>query len=391
MGCCSNVVWIVAAALVLSPFLARTPAVASDLRGKVAIVTGASRGLGRGIAVGLGESGCTVYVTGRTAAKGQANSGGVGGSSAPGSLEETCDAIERAGGRCIAVGVDSSNDAELQSLFERVETESGGVDILVNNAFSAVGWITNQAGKPFWEKGVEAWDKVNGVGLRSHFVASVYASKQMVRLRKKGIIINVSSFGGAQYIFDVAYGIGKAGMDRMAHDMAIELQSDGVTMVSLWPGLVKTENMESVDHSALKLKVGRGLSPGTPEGTSFEPLMSTGLAETPLFSGRAVSHLARDPDRAAMSGKVLLTAKLAETYGFKDERNVRSPPLTSFKGVISQIAGALGAEAVQVPEPPPLGQRAAPLSSLSEIWWNLLPNYNFPGFLLKLMTPTPNV
>lgn len=141
------------------------------------------------------------------------------------------------------VQCDSGDDAALAELFDRIEREQGKLDVLVNNAFSAVSWLPTQTGLPFWEKGTEAWDIVNRVGLRSHYHASVHAASLMVKSKTKGIIINVSSFGGLNYIFDAAYGIGKAAMDRMANDMSIELVTEGITMVSLWPGLVSTENV----------------------------------------------------------------------------------------------------------------------------------------------------
>merc|ERR1712086_456258 len=219
-------------------FLAEpAPQLAKDLKGQVAIVTGASRGIGRGIAVGLGEQGATVYITARTKAKGELNSAGVGGKSQAGSLEEACEQVEAAGGVCIPVQCDSADDGQIAALFARVMEEQGRLDVLVNNAFSAVSWLPKHTGKPFWDKGPEAWDTVNNVGLRSHYIASVHAAKAMQK-NKSGIIINISSFGGLNYVFDVAYGIGKAAMDRMANDMAIELFTENITMVSLWPGLV---------------------------------------------------------------------------------------------------------------------------------------------------------
>merc|ERR1719444_473939 len=121
-------------------------------------------------------------------------------------------------------------------------------------------------GQAFWEKPLDAWDQVNGVGLRSHFIASALAARKM-SLAKRGLIVNVGSFGGLNYIFDVAYGIGKAAMDRMANDMAIELFTENITMVSLWPGLVKTENVEDGALDT-KSEERRGRQPGQPE---FKP------------------------------------------------------------------------------------------------------------------------
>jgi len=113
----------------------------------------------------------------------------------------------------------------LERLFDQVTREQGRLDVLVNNAFSAASFLPKVSGKPFWEKGIEAWDQVNGVGLRSHYVASLYAAQHMSKA-KRGLIVNVGSFGGMNYVFDVSYGIGKAAMDRMANDMAIELATE---------------------------------------------------------------------------------------------------------------------------------------------------------------------
>merc|ERR1719486_1145015 len=158
-------------------------------------------------------------------------------------------------------------------------------------------------GEPFWEKGVDAWDAVNHVGLRSHYHASVYAARLMTTTKTKGIIINVSSFGGLNYIFDAAYGIGKSAMDRMANDLAIELYTEGITMVSLWPGLVATENVRDGALDAVT-KQRRGVRPGTPE-FKLDKLLPSGLAETVLYSVRAVARLARDKNVIDLTGKIL--------------------------------------------------------------------------------------
>merc|ERR1712039_263727 len=213
----------------------------------------------------------------------------------------------------------------------------GRIDILVNNAFSAVSWMPKHIGKPFWEKGIDAWDQVNHVGLRSHYIASVYAAQRMTKA-KRGLIVNVGSFGGNNYIFDVSYGIGKAAMDRMANDMAVELGTDNVTMVCIWPGLVKTENVEDGVLSGLKER--RGLQPGHPE-VDFNAILPTPLAETPLFTGRAIAHFARDRNKVQHSGKVLLPPVTAAGYGFVDERGVRSPPFTSLKWILSMLCSPL--------------------------------------------------
>eukprot|EP00927_Polykrikos_kofoidii_P010843 TRINITY_DN14580_c0_g1_i1.p1 TRINITY_DN14580_c0_g1~~TRINITY_DN14580_c0_g1_i1.p1 ORF type:complete len:412 (-),score=69.35 TRINITY_DN14580_c0_g1_i1:148-1338(-) len=361
-----------------------------NLVGSVAVVTGGSRGIGKGIAIGLGEAGASVYITGRSLNSGGDNTGGIGGKPAPGSLEETCEAVVRAGGKCIAVAADSSKDDDLKALFDRVIEEQGHLDILVNNAFSAVSYLPGTMGQPFWEKGLEAWDQVNNVGLRSHYVASTLAAQKMSPL-KRGLIINVASFGGLDYMFDVAYGIGKAAMDRMANDMAVELFTENITMVSLWPGLVKTENVESgaLDESLMSER--RGKAPGIPD-FAFADWFPTPLAETPLFNGRAVAAFARDPRKIDYTGKILVPSVMAYGYGIVDERGVRSPPMTSLKAIFSVFFFQSLLKKHGIWEIP--GGCYTPKAEASEnarFFWNTLPDISIPGKLLKLAAGAPNL
>jgi len=366
-----------------------------SLAGQVAIVTGASRGIGKGLAVGLGEAGALVYVTGRTVAKGAENDGGPNGKSQSGSLEETCEAVVKAGGKCVPVAVDNANDTQLEMLFDRVQKEQGRLDILVNNAFAAASRLPALLGKPFWEKPPSTWDLVNNVGLRSHYVASVHAAKLMTKA-KRGLIVNVGSFGGMNYIFDVAYGVGKAAMDRMANDMAIELATDNVAMVALWPGLVKTENIQGTNQKdgilEGAMKERRGLAPGTPESMDFSSMLSSPLAETPLFSGRAVAALARDRQKMSVTGKVLPTATLAAAYDLIDERGIRSPPFTSVKYLLSVAARPL-LEKYEMWTMPgdSFTEQLRPHNDLSAFFWRTLPDFAFPGPLAKLGSGAPNL
>ena len=258
------------------------------LAGQIAVVTGASRGIGKGIALALGDAGATVYVTGRTTAAGQAK--------LPGTIGETAERVTKRGGRGIAVACDHADDAQIKRLFERVADETGGrLDVLVNNVYKIPDppvW-----GGGFWEYPVSIWDDQVGIGLRSHYVASVYGAPMMVRA-KRGLIVNISSPAGGQYIFSASYGVGKAGMDRLAKDMAHELKPHGVAAVSLWPGAVKTEFVLEA------AKAGN---------------MDISKAESPIFTGRAVTALASDPDLMTKSGRVLIVAELAKEYGFRDD------------------------------------------------------------------------
>ena len=262
-----------------------------DLRGAVAIVTGASRGVGKGIALGLAEAGATIYITGRTTAESIATAGAPEG--LPGSIDQTAEELRALGGVAIPVRCDHADDEQVAALFQRVHAEQGRLDILVNNAFAIPeGRITG----PFWELPVSQWDVMHRVGLRSHYVAAVHAAQTMVPARR-GLIVNVSSFGAKIYAVSVAYGVGKAGVDRMSRDMARELRPHGVSAVSLWPGIVRTERLLQ-----------------QPDRLAFDPTNG----ESPTFSGRAVAHLAADPQILARSGESLVVAELAAHYDFTD-------------------------------------------------------------------------
>lgn len=340
-----------------------------SLTGQVAVVTGASRGIGKGIAVGLGEAGATVYATGRSLVKG---------------LNETKEAVERAGGKCIIVACDNGDDAQLEKLFARVMEEQGRLDVLVNVAFSAVDTLPKFVGMPFWEKGVDLWDQVNHVGLRSHYVATLFATRHMSKA-KRGLIVNVSSLGGMNYIFDAAYGVGKAAMDRMANDMAIELATENITMISLWPGLVKTEYVEETPGDFSRLQPRRGLPPGQP-AMDTAAAMPTPLAETPLFNGRVVAALARDTKRQELTGKVCMTASLALDYGVVDERGVRTPPLLSLKGFLSPALRPMLEKRGAWTVPGGCYDPQPGLTQAASRYWNDLPDFGFPPVLVKLMS-----
>jgi NAD(P)-dependent dehydrogenase (short-subunit alcohol dehydrogenase family) len=258
----------------------------------VAVVTGASRGAGKGIALALGATGATVYVTGRTAVDGD--------SDLPGSLATTARQIDERGGRGIAVPTDHGDDEQVEALFARVAQEHGRLDILVNNAFAIPDGITSR--KPFWEKGLRQAGVLD-VGLRSTYVSSFYAAPLLAQGGK--LLVNTSSFGGTCYMHGPAYGAVKAGVDKMAHDMAEDLRPFGVAAVSLWMGFLRTERTEPLfeaveanpDHPY------RGLTDG---------------AESAEFPGRVIAALAASPERMSYSGRVLVAAEAAEELGVTD-------------------------------------------------------------------------
>ena len=267
---------------------------------RVALVTGASRGVGKGIATALGADGWTVYVTGR----GPVGSGGP--------LEESAATVTARGGTGIAVACDHRDDAQIAALFERIEEEQGRLDLLVNNVWANPEGFAGFT-EPFWKRPVSDWDSLIGVGLRAHYVASVEAARLMVPAGS-GLIANISSFGTRGYLHSVLYGMSKAGLDKMAHDMAVDLDGTGVTTLSLWPGLVKTEFVMNL---------------GVDDIEGF-PIAH---AESPEFVGRVVVALAGDADVHARSGHTLVTAEAALDYGITDIDGTQPPShRTAFGG-----------------------------------------------------------
>lgn len=265
------------------------------LKNTVAVVTGASRGAGKGIAIALGREGATVYVTGRSLKEGDA--------ALPGTISATADAVTQAGGRGIAVACDHARDAEVEALFARVAAEQGRVDILVNNATFLHDQLINPGG--FWEKPLALVDILD-VGLRSAYVASWFAAPLMVK-QGDGLIAFTSSFGASCYMHGPAYGAQKVGVDKFAKDMAVDLKPHHVAAVSLWMGMLRTERTQRV--------------------MAAEPEKYAGfweMAETPDFTGHLIAALYRDPKRAEKSGQVLISAELAVEYGITDEG--RQPP-----------------------------------------------------------------
>ena len=265
------------------------------LKNTIAVVTGASRGAGKGIAIALGREGATVYVTGRSINEGDA--------ALPGTIAGTAEEVTRAGGIGIAVACDHAEDVEVKALFERVETEHGRLDILVNNATFLHDALIHKGG--FWEKPLELVNILD-VGLRSAYVASWYAAPLMLRNRN-GLIAFTSSFGASCYMHGAAYGAQKAGVDKFAKDMAVDLRAHNVATVSLWMGMLRTDRTRRVMDS--------------------EPQKYAGfwdMAETPDFTGHVIAALYRDPARAEKSGQVLISAELAQEYGITDEG--RQPP-----------------------------------------------------------------
>ncbi len=273
-----------------------------SLAGKVALVTGASRGVGKGIALGLGEAGATVYITGRTVEEGKAVV------DLPGTIYQTAEEVSKLGGKGIALRCDHLNDEEVRAVFQRIQTEQNRLDILVNNVWG--GYEFYNDGTEFWnEKGfwtapISRWDKSFQAGVRAHYVASWLAAPVMIKQRS-GLIVNISYFAAQRDDKGVAYGVAKAADDRMAACMAYELREHNVAVVSIYPGLVRTE---SVMKAAQYLDLSN--------------------SESPQFIGRIVAALATDPDLMQKSGQILVAAAVAREYGVQDIDGKQPRPLT---------------------------------------------------------------
>ncbi|MFT4054408.1 MAG: SDR family NAD(P)-dependent oxidoreductase [Novosphingobium sp.] len=262
----------------------------------VAVVTGASRGAGRGIAVALGQRGYRVYVTGRSLREGDAP--------LPGTIGATAAQIDAAGGEGRAVQVDHADENAIAALFEQVRTESGRLDILVNNVAALHDDLVKPG--PFWEKSA-GLAGILDVGLRSHYLASWHAARIMVSAGS-GLIAFTSSFGSVCYMHGPAYGAQKAGVDKFAADMGVDFRGTGVAAVSLWMGPLRTERSERTlaEH---------------PE--QYEGFMAN--AETPEFNGHVIAAIHDDPEREALNGQTLITAEAAQRYGITEAQG-RQPP-----------------------------------------------------------------
>ena len=255
---------------------------------RVAVVTGASRGIGRGIATALGERGWIVYVTGRSTGDGELT------------IDATARLVDECGGTGVPVATDHGDDTQIAALFERVAREQGHLDLLVNNVYTIPDPPAWSGG--FWEHPLSIWDDQVGIGLRAHYVASWHAAPLLFAAAPGALIANISSPGGQRYHFNSAYGAGKAGLDRLTADMAIELRDTGVVAVTVYPGLVATEFAASwAERQGLDL-----------DG-----------AQTPLLVGRTLAALVDVSDLAARSGSIQRVDDLAKEFGLTDDGGPR--------------------------------------------------------------------
>jgi dehydrogenase/reductase SDR family protein 1 len=246
-----------------------------DLLGRVAVVTGATKGVGRGIGHDLAQHGARVFVTGRSAPD-----------------------HERLHERITGIRCDHRVDTQVEAAFKLIIGEANAIDILVNNVWGGYERMIEDGNftwpKPFWEQPLWRWDAMFSAGVRAHYQASQLAAPTMIA-RGRGLIVNISFWAAQKHIGNVAYGVSKAATDKMTADMATELKPYGVAVVSLYPGLVRTEKVM--------------------EAAKWLDLSNS---ESPEFIGRAVAALAADPDVLRHTGKVLVAAALAKEYGFTD-------------------------------------------------------------------------
>jgi NAD(P)-dependent dehydrogenase (short-subunit alcohol dehydrogenase family) len=268
------------------------------LEGKVALVTGATRGAGRGIACMLGEAGATVYCTGRSV-RGQPAS-----PQRPETIEETAEMVAARGGVGIAVRVDHTETDQVQALLERIRAEKGRLDVLVNNIWWGVDEI--DWGKPFWKLSLEKGLLMQRRGVHSHLITSYYAAPLMVE-RRQGLIVEITDGDNFGYRGDLYVDLAKISVIRLAYALAVELRKHKVTALALTPGFLRSEVI--LDHLGVTEAIWQ-------DGAKKDPHFI--MSETPFYVGRAVAALAADPDVAKKSGRVFSSWALAREYGFTD-------------------------------------------------------------------------
>jgi NAD(P)-dependent dehydrogenase (short-subunit alcohol dehydrogenase family) len=278
------------------------------LKDCVAVVTGASRGAGRGIAMELGAAGATVYVTGRSTRAQPADTYGQllalsDMAAVPGTIDDTADEVTRMGGRGIAVRCDHTREEDVKALFAQVAREAGRIDLLVNNAWGGHETFNGVFDAPFWEHPLANWDSMFDRGVRNHLVASRSAAPLMVRARR-GLIVTTTFWDRGHYMKgNLFYDLAKASMTRLAFGMAEELKPHGVASVAVSPGWMRTEFV---------------LAGHKTDEAHWQERPALAGTESPRYLGRAVAALAGDPQVLEKTGEVLRVADLAKEYGFTD-------------------------------------------------------------------------
>jgi NAD(P)-dependent dehydrogenase (short-subunit alcohol dehydrogenase family) len=279
----------------------------SGLHDVVALVTGASRGAGRGIALELGSAGATVYVTGRSAAGGPTTDG------VPGTIDETASEVTSRGGRGIAVRCDHTVDADVESLFARIRGDHGRLDLLVNNVWG--GYEHSECKPlpmaPFWEQSLHQWDGMFTAGVRAHLAASRLAVPLMLPQGRGLIVSTTANLAALPYLPNIFYDLSKHTISRLVWAMAHELRERGIAVLAVAPGFMRTERVTEAFRRAGAIAALDG--PGGPK-------------ETPVYLGRAIAALAGDPRALERSGQLLEAGSLAQEYGFTDVNGTQPPP-----------------------------------------------------------------
>jgi NAD(P)-dependent dehydrogenase (short-subunit alcohol dehydrogenase family) len=279
----------------------------AQLNDVVALVTGASRGAGRGIALELGAAGATVYVTGRSIV------GGPTTDNVPGTIEQTARDVTERGGRGIAVRCDHTVDADVESLFDRIRDDHGRLDILVNNVWG--GYENSEcrplALVPFWEQSVHQWDGMFTAGVRAHLMAGRLAVPLMLPRRRGLIVSTTANLGALPYLRNLFYDVAKNAISRLVWAMAQELREHGIAVLAVAPGFMRTERVVEAFRRA-----------GAPDAINGPG----GPKETTAYVGRAIVALASDERTIEKSGQLTDVGTLAREYGFTDIDGTQPPP-----------------------------------------------------------------
>ncbi|WP_078382495.1 SDR family NAD(P)-dependent oxidoreductase [Sutcliffiella halmapala] len=273
------------------------------LIGKIALVTGGSRGAGRGIAVELGKAGATVYITGRSTQGSSTNNW-------PGTIDDTVAQIEAAGGKAIAIRCDHTNDAETEAVIDQISTEQGKLDILINNVWGA--HDLGVEGKPFWELSLKNWDTMFTAGVRAQLATNHFAIP-LLRENKQAIIIHTTFWDDNKYTGQFYYDLAKNALVRMAYGLSIELKQDNIAVLAVSPGFMRTELV--LEHFQVK-------------EANWQESDDLKRTETPYYIGRGIQALASDPDIMKKTGQVLKVGDVAKEYQFTDIDNRYIPPFS---------------------------------------------------------------
>lgn len=261
------------------------------LSGKVAMVTGSSRGVGKGIALVLGEAGATVYVTGRSV-RGRPTTQGL-----PGTIEDTAEEVTSRGGKGIPVRCDHSRDADIRHLIGVVRQKERRLDILVNNAFGGEEGrrqILTYDEVPFWKHDFdEWWYRMFSAYLRASLATTFYALPLMFK-RRKGLIVNTLWWNRDRYLYDLFFDVASSGVGRMVYGLSKELHSKNITALAVSPGWTRTERMSDVPSKVLS------------------------KLQSPEYIGRAIVYLAIDPNIMTKTGQIVEVGALAKEYGFRN-------------------------------------------------------------------------